>query len=484
MATNPTTPVRRNSGTNSDGSFNILVEVARYVAPVLILLAAFFGFKKLLDMKAKPAESDQSEVKPLVRTAPIALNNDKLDISVSGAVRAIRHVDVFSEVAGKIESKSENCEAGLPIEAGDELFTIDTSDIVNDQDQIKLDVEQAKTALLKVDTDLASQQALLPITQRKLELRQAEVQRLNEISNIVSPSDMDLAALNEVSVRVELQTIKNQIASLQQSKAELAIAQKIAEKRLERANKDLERATVNAPIGGVIVTEHVQANAYVPKGANLVTIEDTSKVEVLVNLRLEELDWVLKQQRQLPDTTDRDRYVLPQTAATVILEVNGVPYSWEGVLVRYDGNGLDERNRTVPCVIEIGSPGNVTVNKKPVTHGPPALSPKMFVKVKIHVQPGKQLIRMPAESLQPNQTVRVFRDGKVAIVGVAVAVRDGNQVLVEPVDGDLRSTDLAIISPLAAARDGMEVREAGDAVTTDDESTGENDEGETEPEEV
>ena len=76
---------------------------------------------------------------------------------------------------------------------------------------------------------------------------------------------------------------------LQAKKPRLTSAIKLIDVRLEQAELDLKRTKVTAPIDGMVVVESVEENAYVQKGTPLVTIEDTSAVEVRCHLRMDEL---------------------------------------------------------------------------------------------------------------------------------------------------------------------------------------------------
>ena len=52
--------------------------------------------------------------------------------------------------------------------------------------------------------------------------------------------------------------------------------QTLTETMLERAQLDLGRTRISAPVSGVVVEEMVEAESFVSKGSPLVTIEDTS----------------------------------------------------------------------------------------------------------------------------------------------------------------------------------------------------------------
>ena len=94
---------------------------------------------------------------------------------------------------------------------------------------------------------------------------------------------------------------------------------------------------------------------FVNRGTRLVTIENTDRVEVSANMRMDQLHWVLDQAGDV----DFEGYDLPDTPAIIEYEVAGRDSStlqWEGKLVSYDGIGLDPNTRTVPVRLVVDNP--------------------------------------------------------------------------------------------------------------------------------
>jgi multidrug efflux pump subunit AcrA (membrane-fusion protein) len=216
------------------------------------------------------------------------------------------------------------------------------------------------------------------------------------------------------------------------------------------------------------VSDSVEQNGYVQTGSPLVTIEDTSAVEVQCNLRMEELRWVLEQTASAslatnPQEAESD-YQLPQTPVTVTYGLGNNEYQWQGTLTRYDGMGLDTRTRTVPVRVLVPNPrqGQLRTASKDsvaVVPGPRALVRGMFVKATIHVDPRRQLLRVPERALQPGNVVWRVRDNQLNIVPVRVALTMDDWVLLEGANLPLQPDDRVIVSPVAVAIDGMPVRE-------------------------
>jgi RND family efflux transporter MFP subunit len=243
-------------------------------------------------------------------------------------------------------------------------------------------------------------------------------------------------------------------------------AKELTAVQLEKAQLDLKRTTILAPVDGVIVREWVEQDAYVQKGAALVTIEDTSSVEVKCNLRMEELYWLWNQDESRSVSTVRDPrsdYQIPKTPVTVVYRLAGQDFTWSGVLTRFDGIGLDEQTRTVPCRAVVENPRTVNtssaqgVAQRPA--GPPALVRGMYVTVRIHVGSQARLLEVPEIAVRPGNVIWLVRNGKLDIQPVSIARLRGKDAIIHADGSDLVAGDNIVISPLAVAESGMPVQQ-------------------------
>ncbi|QDU97055.1 efflux RND transporter periplasmic adaptor subunit [Lignipirellula cremea] len=439
---------------------SILNEALRILLPLILLGAGVLGFMFLLSMRAQSTEQAPAQLPPLVSTAVLTPHTGVLDIDLGGEVSPFREVVLATEVAGKVILKTELCEAGVYVEAGELLCEIDSSDYLLEIEKLKIELQQAADLITELARETENAQKLQPIVARDVELQQGEVRRLERLGNVVSPSDVDTARRGLVAAENSYQTMLNQISLLTARSLRLESARRLVQKRLEQAQLDLDRCRITAPISGVVVEENVEENTYVQKGASMVAIDDTSAVEVKVRLRMEELNWVLKQEGRRPERKSGQSYQLPQTPATISMVLDGVTYTWQGVLTRFDGIGLDKQNRTIPCVVLVSQPTAVQSDvDREFNHGPSALVRGMYVNVALHTRPQTTLLRAPQVAVKPNGKVQLLENGEVHFRSVNVAGRDGDYLLLEPTDG-LKAGDKVIVTPLSNVHDGLVVREA------------------------
>ena len=357
-----------------------------------------------------------SEVR-VQRLQTLASLGEQLQLVVDGSVVPFREAKVAAEVAGKIESKTDNCEAGAYVEANELLMTIDPTDYELEVEQLTQLKNQESQSLREVDQEKDNTGRSIKIAKQDLELQQKEVDRQNQLRNgFTSPAEIDKAQRALLAATQQLVSFENQLSLLRERRLRFEAAEQLAESQLKRAKEDLKRTQIRAPISGVIVSENVDLHSFVTRGTTLVTIDDTSKAEVATSLRMDQLYWVLNQ--QLDGNSDQpksnsSRYKLPETQAIIEYELSGhdsVKYYWKAKLMSYDGIGMNAETRTVPVRVVVDNPDqHVSANGEPRTvNGATALVRGMYVRVKLLINPKPEWIVIPAKGMQVDNRILQF----------------------------------------------------------------------------
>ena len=216
---------------------------------VLALLAvAFLGALRSQD---SVTSVEVLEVVPVDVTATI---------TGTGRVRARRAVNVSSDVMGRIVQ--------LHVKEGDE--------VVEGQELLRLDPEQAAAQASRAEAALEQARALVAQYQAELDQARAELARSRSLHerDLISAQELE-AAETQVSVRHSL------LAS-----AEAQLAQSLAS--LSEASKGLDMTTLRAPISGLVTALHVEEGETVVvgtmnnPGSLLLTISDMDAMEAVV----------------------------------------------------------------------------------------------------------------------------------------------------------------------------------------------------------
>ncbi|MEX2113731.1 MAG: HlyD family efflux transporter periplasmic adaptor subunit [Pirellulales bacterium] len=446
-----------------------IIEAIRIGAPIGILILGFIAFKVLSSLKAAPQNERTQAVAPMVETIVVQPHTGGLDFTVDGLVTPFREIDLAAEVTGRIAKRSDKCRAGTYVSAGTPLIEIDARDYELEAERLKREMAQAAVQLEELDVEVSNTKALIGVAKQQHALQRKELQRQEQLASrkIVSDTELEQSKRDELAALNSVIQLENQLQLFNTRRGRLVSAHDLCQSQLAKAQLDLARTKVVAPIDGVIIREMVQEDSYVQKGTSLAMIEDTSAVEVKCNLRMEDLYWLWAQTQEPHegDTSGLTRdYQIPRAPVTVSYELGGRRYTWEGVLSRFDGIGLDERTRTVPCRVLVANPRQVLRvegdgDEALAAVGPPALVRGMYVTVSVHAQPLMTLLEIPQRSLQPGNRVWQVADGKLTVHQVRVADADEDIVLIYADGSGLQPGMKLVSSPLAVAVDGMAIQE-------------------------
>lgn len=400
--------------------FNLVIPVALLVAAGL----AVFALGKVASPQKPPLDRTlvgRMKSLPSVRVERVrslAETGASLFLNVDGTVVPYREVQLASEVSGRIITKSPECEAGKFVKANTELIRIDPTDYQLELNKLETTRQQEYAAIDEIDQQVENTKLQITNALEDVRLQQNEFDRLQSLpANFASRGELDQAARALLQSRQSLLGFQNQIKLLGKSRERAKASKDLVSAQINAAQKNLDRCTIVAPIDGVIVSEDAELNTFISRGASVVTMEDTSKVEIATSLRMDQLYWVLDQRARNPAgeiaLENISGYELPETDAVIEFELSGrsgTVWRWSGRLLGYDGIGLDPRTRTVPVKVVVDEPRVYAdkEGKKLVTAGPTALVRGMFVKVRLKIQPKTPLVVVPARCLRPGNRVWAF----------------------------------------------------------------------------
>ncbi len=409
----------------SQGSASLLFN---FIVPLVILAVAVGAFllfgKQAADEKPDLDGSlaGQMQRLPVATVQPVRSLDEMggmLNLAVDGVVVPFREVEIATEVAGTVVYKDPLCEAGNYVEAGQLLCRIDSQDYELDVQRLSRMLEQEYESLKEIDQEMANAKRLLDVASEDLALREKEVKRLQSMpAGFASETELDAAQRARLQALQTQVGAQNQLDLLGKRRSRLEASERLATVQLEVAKLNLQRTEIRSQVSGVIVNEDAELNSFVQRGSPIITIEDTSQVEVAVNLRMDQLHWVLDQRAEsdpatLPSSSRQQGYQLPNTRVTVRYEVSGREgdvYEWDGELLRYDGIGLDPQTRTAPVRVIVKDPKRFQTpgGTEAFAKGPSALLRGMFVTVVLHIEPRTPLVLIPSLAMQPGGRVWKF----------------------------------------------------------------------------
>lgn len=395
----------------------------------LVLVAAglglLFGLQAPAPATVKPPAYQVAsllEYLPITEVQQVYALSDKsdtLDIDINGTVVPYRELQLAAEAAGRIVAKDPLVRGGNYVKKGQELYRIDPRDYEFAIERLERQKNQEMASIAELDQDIENTRKLLKVAEDQTKLADREVARFKNMqSGFSSASELDTAQRAQLTSMNQEVTLKNQISTLETRRTRLEFAIQLVESQIGQAELDLSRTVIRSPVNGRIVSETIETDSYVQRGTQLVVIEDTEKVEVACNLRMDQLQWILDR----PDTTSNDplvnasqasRFELPKTPTDVVFRVGGreqASFRWQGVLDRYDGAGLDPQSRTIPIRIRVDNPSDFTNAKGDSVDdtGPPMLVRGMYVDVRVKTRPTKRLLLIPKLAIKPTSGSNVI----------------------------------------------------------------------------
>lgn len=435
------------------------------ILPIAIVAGGVALLNFLGTQEAKKINDDpDNQLVQLVKMPIVSLDTvrpfdgiETLDVQVSGTVVPFRQITLGSEISGRVIFKSEECRIGRYVHQGDVLFRIDPTDYQLDLERLTALRESEYAQQHELDQELANANRSLSLANEELTLQEKELQRLESLgSGFVSEAEISQTKRARIMAANQVVTVQNQVRMLETRRTRIELAERLASAQLAQAKANLERTEVKAPISGVIVSESVQNDSYVQKGATLCMIEDTERVEVSCSLRTDQLLLILDQEAAATRSDASSRvvrsssYELPKTPVEISYRVadrNDVVYRWNGHLSRYEGIGLDTQSRTVPIRITVDNPRDVRRNNEAITEdgngGLPALVRGMFVDVAIKTRPTQPLALVPKLALKPGGQVWRFEPAPDMLKSIQPGEEgkpekeiDETQVLIKPSEWD------------------------------------------------
>ena len=445
--------------------------ILRTALPLGVLAMGIAGYVGLVGLASRPPSSPLASPPPAVDTTRPARLAGKLDLDIDGTVEPFRVIDVAAEVGGRIKYKGVECRAGRYVDPAPLLIEIDPRDYKLEVRRLERELSQALVMLEELDVEVSNLDATTTLASENVQLERKNLARVRGLfkRGVATEAALDAAQRPELAARMVLVERQNQSRLLMTRRRRFESSRDLFAARLESAQLDLDRTRVFSPVAGVITRDLVEAGEYVQKGSPLFAVEDTSAVEVRCSLRVDELYWLWNQaaararraaEKGAAVATAR-RYEIPRTPVTVIYQLAGREYSWEGVLERYEGIGLDTRTRTAPCRVSVSDPRSLSLQEGEDVVGPPALVRGMYVRVRLHVDaPGKLLV-VDDRAIQPGSppTVWVVRDKRLKRLSVRIVTIDEGQVVIDPGSSGLAINDHVVVSPLTTETEGIEVSE-------------------------
>ena len=437
---------------------SVLGFLFRLTVSSAILFLAICGAVLCSKASSPPKRELEATPPPAVTVETVTEQTEGITFCTDGSVVPFREVPLATEVAGRVTFVAENCRTGRYVDKGDVLVKIDPTDYELELAEARQQVVQAERSIVELDTNIVNAKSQLEIANRQLEVQRRELERVTSLltDGAISQTDVDSTRMSELQKQDAVQTLENQIRSYETQKERLIASMKLSEVKVQKAELNLERCTIKAPLEGVVTALNCEQDKYMARGEKLVTIHDTSRLEVQCSLYMKHVEWLWSTQES-KDKDPENYYQFPPTPVKIVYAIGGVEYYWNGTLEYLDGAGLDARTRMMPCRVVVKDPLDVTCNSTD-DNATPSLLPGMFVQVLVKVVPRRKLLNLSEMAILPGGAVWKVVDNKMHKVLVTTAQLEKDRVFVYDQPGVLEAGEQVIVSPIAAPIEGGTVR--------------------------
>lgn len=236
------------------------------------------------------AQSEKEELGVPVIATPVARRDIERYVTYYGVLRPVTTVQVAAEVPGRI--KEVPVQVGDRVDVGDPLLLVDTAELEAQVRQAEAGLAMAKANLERLLSgasadELAQVRAAVAQAEVQLENAQVEFERIERLyqSGSVSRQTYDGAATQLQLARSQLDSARARLAQVQRGAAAEDIAAMEAQVKQAEATLDLarlrwEKATLRAPVAGVISRRAAEVGEIVGQGAPIFTIVDLSQLSL------------------------------------------------------------------------------------------------------------------------------------------------------------------------------------------------------------
>ena len=335
-----------------------------------------------------------------VKTLLVDPTNHDVFVTAQGTVVPAHRVTIKPQVTGNVIRMNSQLVPGGILQAGDELFAIDSTLTVLDLRENAAEELSARANFNEAD------------------------RKWNEGRKLAAEkviADTELAAL-ESTVRIREAELERILA------------------RRSRNEELLNRHVVTAPFNAVVLDESVELGQRVSPGDNAVTLVGTDEFRVRASLPVDQLKWISLPKAGHPGAPVR---VIVDTG-----EKEGTVF--QGKVTQLQGD-LEETGRMAKILINVQDP-----MRRESAAGELPLLLGSYVRVEIDAGTLTNVVAIDRTTLRDNNRIWIVDvNGRLQIREVNVRWRKDETIYIDPV---MSRGESMIISQLRAALPGMEVQ--------------------------
>jgi len=377
------------------------------VLPLLILIFGYVGFNYLVATKPEKPLQPRNEQVWTVKTAVVNFKAAYPEKSSFGQVEASRKSALNFNISGEVETVAEVFRNGNTVSKGVELARLNRDLLLIAKQEIMVQLDANKTNI----EELAIQ----------LDLRQKNFERINQMqaAAVTSQANLDEA-------RLALSMAKNALQQATQQKNQLELS-------LQRANKNLEDAVLQAPFDGIISNVQIGRGLVLSPGISVGSMTDISSLEASF---------------VVPSDVFADTDLLIGSEVKVIWRSGGREIkTLMSKVERAEGNvAVGQGGGRLYADIPVGDDGNWIIPEG------------AFVEIIYSSGRVENVAQLPEAALYDDNSIFVIKNDRTDRRRVEVVQKSEGLVYVR---GDINDGDVVVATRLPALGDGILVKPSG-----------------------
>jgi multidrug efflux pump subunit AcrA (membrane-fusion protein) len=419
---------------------------------LLILLPIALGVVVLVVVakgRKGPERVDATETARAVRVVTVQPRDVVPKALAYGTVRSVRRWSAVAEISGQIAAISPLLKEGEIVPPGTEILRIDDTDAKLEVARLEADAEAYRAQLARLEASKSNYDELLKVERRSHALAQRELERLEGLlaKGSVAESDVDQQRRAVLAQSASIVNYENSLRLLPSERKQVEAQLKSTEARLQRAQRDVERAVIRTPFACRIDHVAIEKTQPVSPGQVLAEAYDIAASEVEARVAMDHARRLFDSEQRRAITATMGEGVPWDKlgiGATLRLRLPGATMEWQGRFVRAAAS-LASATRAVGIVVAVDQPYLNAKEKPPLVKG-------MFVEVELTGPPRKDRIVVPRHAVHAGKVYVLGAENRLEIRPVEVSFRQGEEAILR---SGVKAGDRIVVSDLVPAIRGM-----------------------------
>ncbi len=418
--------------------------ILRIVLCIVVIAIGAFAMRYFGALKKPPHKSRVKERVLKVEVKKAVPENVQVMLKGFGVAKAVKTIQISSEVAGRIIFTHPRFEKGGVINKNEVLFKIDPADYTATLDNLKASLKQKKSSLSKRQIEYAADNQRIKTLIRSMDIAKAEYERVKILlkkNSIGNRSSVERKEQEYNSAKDRVDQMKRTLALYPAQIDEAKAGIELVSANIQKGKKDLKRCTVKAPFTCRIKEVYMEVSEYASRAKQILTIANDAIIEIEVSLDSREVaNWL-----EFDQTRDQNTgwFKTLRSVKANIVWLEAKENIWEGYVDRIIE--LDQDSRTVILAVRYGPANNTSIDVLPLLEG-------MFCAVQI---PGKTLTglyRLPRWLVTTGNTIYAANDKQVATRHITKVYAHNEDLFLR---GDIKEGDLLILTKLLDPPEGV-----------------------------